>query len=204
MASCRTCRWLGFAIRFSRGSQAVRRRLYHIPRRRGLPFDLTREGKVCGHGFFRGISQVSEEMKKEKGEGRNKKTHTIKGKRRRRRRMPGSSRKREEMHTGSRFLFLFRYTLSTTPIGGANLSRIFSTLIASNFIFQSSDLCVDFSPKYPHPHYFENVAPSEVRKRRKEIPDGKNRKERKNAKHFRVWVILGSSFNNPRIYFYNS
>ncbi len=73
MPSCRTCRWLGFAIRFSRGSQAVRRRLYHIPRRRGLPFDLTREGKVCGQGFFRGISQVSKEMKKEKGEGGNKK-----------------------------------------------------------------------------------------------------------------------------------
>ena len=145
MASCRTCRWLGFAIRFSRGSQAVRRRLYHIPRRRGLPFDLTREGKVCGQGFFRGISQVSKEMKKEKGEGGNKKL------------TPSKESEEEEgcldrAERRDAHLFLFRYTLSTTPIllTGAEeeeeqeepLSTLFcllcnpiSPLAASYFIF---------------------------------------------------------------------
>ena len=50
--------------------------------------------------------------------------------------------------------------------GGANLSRISCTLITSNFNLDSSSPDVDFSAKMFHPHKFENIAPSLVRKGR--------------------------------------
>ncbi len=57
--------------------------------------------------------------------------------------------------------------------GGANLSRISFTLLASNFDFLCSNVDVDLKEKIPHPHLSRKSSTLTNSKREKEeMPDG--------------------------------